>query len=117
MQICCPKPVTICLPGFPCASSLKCESKASNKRRAIRVCTECNADTEICRTCDTLNGKEECITVDERPYECGQYDYHLDAAIEDYSDYYESRFNFLIVLRNLSPLKIVFKFYIILSRS
>ena len=112
MQICCPKPVTICLPGFPCASSLKCESKASNKRRAIRVCTECNADTEICRTCDTLNGKEECITVDERPYECGQYDYHLNSDFKDYSysDYYESilksKYNFLIALGNLSPLKV-----------
>ena len=75
-QVCCPKPVTICIPGFRCASSLKCESKTSKKRKKIRECTECTADKGICKTCHLINGKEECTTVDERPYDCGQYDYN-----------------------------------------
>ena len=74
-QVCCPKPITICIPGFPCGSSLKCESKTSKKRRVIRECTECIPEKEICRTCDLLNGKDQCYTVSERPYECGHYDY------------------------------------------
>ena len=98
--MCCPKPVTICIPGFRCASSLKCESKTSKKRKKIRECTECSADKGICKTCHLINGKEECTTVDERPYDCGQYDYHLDSALEDYSDYYESRYNQYVSSKN-----------------
>ena len=88
-QVCCPKPITICLPGFACASSLKCESETSKKRRVIKECTECIPGKEICRTCGILNGEEKCDTVAVRPYECGHYDYHIEELFEDPEDYYD----------------------------
>ena len=94
--MCCPKPVTICIPGFRCASSLKCESKTSKKRRKIRECTECNADKGICKTCDIINEKEECLDAKEI-YGCGDYDYHIDTELLQDDDYYAGRYNFLIV--------------------
>ena len=40
-QVCCPKPLTICLPGHSCGAKLKCESRRSKKKRIIKDCNEC----------------------------------------------------------------------------
>ena len=95
-QVCCPKPLTICLPGHSCGAKLKCESTRSKKQRIIKDCNECISGQEICRICELLNDKiinETCFTLrGEQPYQCGNYDYH----IEQPEDYYQGM-NFLLV--------------------
>ena len=90
-QVCCPKPLTICLPGHSCGAKLKCESTRSKKQRIIKDCNECISGQEICRICELLNDKiinETCFIVspEELPYQCGSYDYHIELPEEDYYD-------------------------------
>ena len=99
-QVCCPKPITICIPGQSCGTRLKCESKHS-QQRVIKDCDECISGLEICKICELLNDKtinETCFTVrGEQPYQCGSYDYHIEQP-DDYD--YDGMIFLLVFFKN-----------------